>query len=124
MNAVVRARSQEACPLPASLLDRAALVTADPDDLKFTIDTVHAERASLVPLNIEFDGWTASAIVWVRDAHQISLDGESFWILSSRLTDLVSQNQWASGLASECVLVVPIEGDALGTNCFLAEMAD
>jgi hypothetical protein len=92
----------------AHLFDAAALVSADYDDLVFTIETVRRERASTVPISIELDGAASSAILWVMDAREFSVDGEHFWFLRSRLSDVVSKEQWATGLNSDCVLVVPI----------------
>lgn len=123
MNVVPFAQHSQASTLPKDILDLgdAALATADPDDLAFTVEAVLREQASTIPLSVEIDGANSSAIVWVEGARRLTVDGDDFWFLSSRLTDLVSRNQWASGLNANCVLIVPIdaETDKLGSACYL-----
>lgn len=103
------------------LFDSAVLVTADQDDLAFAIQTVRDEHASFVPLSVDLDGVASSAIVWVRDAKLVAIDGEYFWFLRARLTDVVSRGRWSSGLNKECSLVVPASSSTQNPepNCFL-----
>ncbi|BBY82859.1 hypothetical protein H7I53_22575 [Mycolicibacterium pulveris] len=106
--------------------DDAVLVTADQDDLAFTIETVLEGRASFVPLSVKFDGVAGSAIVWAQNARRIVADEACYWLLLARLTDVVSSTQWAAGLNSACALVVPVEvGTQLPeTNCYLVELTE
>ncbi len=105
-------------------LGAATLVTAESDDLEFTLHAVRDEHASAVPLSVDFEGANSSAIIWARTATLYEdPDGDAFWLFYSKLSDVVSQDNWSTHINADCILVVPVNlsTDELTSSCYLIE---
>ncbi|MGY4712758.1 hypothetical protein ACXDF8_24930 [Mycolicibacterium sp. CBM1] len=105
-------------------LSSSTLATADVDDLIFTLRAVRESHASTVPINVELEGTSTSVLLWARSAARImDSDGDAYWVLDARVSDVVSAEKWTSSLNTRCALLVPIDAatDTPSSWCYLVD---